>query len=105
MVTPPEPIEIEGEPEYKVEEVLDSRLKRGKLEYLVKWSGYTKDYNTWEPEENCENSHDLIDDFHKKNPSAPHKLHTNIFAGLVFKPYENLMEPSKTTLSRLEVET
>ena len=27
MTTPPEPIEIEGEPEYEVEEVLDSRLK------------------------------------------------------------------------------
>ena len=70
MTTPPEPVEIKGEPEYKVEEVLDSRLKQGKLEYLVKWSGYTEDHNTWEPEENCENSRDLIEDFHKKNPSA-----------------------------------
>ena len=101
MTTPPEPIEIE----YKVEEVLDSRLKRGKLEYLVKWSGYTKDHNTWEPKDNCENSCDLIKDFHKKNPSAPCKLCANIFTGLVFKPYENLTEPSRTTLSRLEVKT
>ena len=75
------------------------------LTYLVKWPGYTEDHNTWEPEENCENSRDLIDDFHKKNPSALRKLRANIFAGLVFKPYENLTEPSKTTLSRLEVET
>ena len=40
-------------PEYEVEEILDSRLKRGKLEYLVKWSGYTNDYNTWKSEANC----------------------------------------------------
>ena len=39
-VTPPEPVKVEGQPEYEVEEVLDSRLKKGKLEYLVKWSGY-----------------------------------------------------------------
>ena len=35
-VTPPEPVKVEGQPEYEVEEVLDSRLKKGKLEYLVK---------------------------------------------------------------------
>ena len=39
----PEAVEVKGTPEYKVEEVLNSRLKRGKLEYLVKWSGYTDD--------------------------------------------------------------
>ena len=105
MVTPPEPIEIEGEPKYKVEEVLNSRLKRGKLEYLVKWSGYTEDHNIWESEDNCKNSRNLIEDFHKKNPSASCKLHANIFTSLVFKPYKNLTESNKTTLSCLEVET
>ena len=44
--THPELIEVEGQPEYEVEEVLDSRLKKGKMEYLVKWSGYTDEYNT-----------------------------------------------------------
>ena len=33
-IVPSEPIEVEGQPEYEVEEVLDSRLKKGKLEYL-----------------------------------------------------------------------
>ena len=36
---PPELIDVEGNSEYKAEEILDSRLKHGKLEYLVKWSG------------------------------------------------------------------
>jgi hypothetical protein len=69
--TPPEPVTVEGEPEYEVEEILDSCLKRGKLKYLVKWSGYTDDYNTWEPESNCSNSPNIIKNFHNKNPSAP----------------------------------
>jgi len=50
---PSEPIVIEGTPEYEVEEITDLWLKHGKLEFLVKWSGYTDDYNTWEPEANC----------------------------------------------------
>ena len=104
MVTPPESIKVEETPKYEVEEVLDFCLKWGALEYLVKWSGYTKDYDTWEPEANCANSRDLIEDFHKKNPSALRKLCANVFSGLVFKPYENLTEPNKTTLSHLEVE-
>ena len=70
QVIPPEPIEVEGSPEYEVEEVLDSWLKRGKLEYLVKWSGYTNDHNTWESKSNLVNSKEVINDFHKLNPSA-----------------------------------
>ena len=32
---PPPPEEIEGELEYEVEEILDSKIVRGKLKYLV----------------------------------------------------------------------
>ena len=102
--TPPEPVEVKGQPEYKVEEVLDSRLKKGKLEYLVKWSGYTDEYNTWEPVFNLENSKEAIEDFHKENPSAPRRLRANIFEGLVFRKYENLTQPLRVPPSSLEVE-
>ena len=57
---PPKPIDVEGNPEYKVEETLDSRLKCEKLEYLVKWSEYTNYYNTWEPEANCTTSPEIM---------------------------------------------
>ena len=50
---PPKLIDVEGTPKYEGAEILDSRLKHGKLEYLVKWSGYTDNYNTWESEANC----------------------------------------------------
>ena len=103
-VIPPEAVEVKGTPEYEVEEVLNSRLKGGKLEYLVKWSGHTDDHNTWEPKSNLGNSKEAINDFHKTNPSAPCKLRANIFEGLVFKSFENLCEPVNI-LSRLEVET
>jgi len=67
----PESVTVEGTPEYEVEEIMNSQLKHDKLEFLVKWSGYTDDYNTWEPEANCVNSHDIIEEFYKSNPSAP----------------------------------
>ena len=94
---------MEGNLEYKVEEVLDLQLKRGKLEYLVKWSGYTDDHNTWELESNLDNSKEAINNFHKSNPSIPCKLCANVFEGLVFKSFENLCD-TVNILSPLEVE-
>ena len=44
---PPPPIEVEGEIEYEVESILDSRFHYGKLQYLVSWLGYNE--QTWEP--------------------------------------------------------
>ena len=36
-VAPPEPVTKDGEEEYKVKEVLGSRVFKGRLEYLVHW--------------------------------------------------------------------
>ena len=84
---------------------MDSWLKCDELEFLVKWSSYTDDYNTWEPEANCANSRDIIKEFYKSNPSALRKLHAQDFAGLAFHPYDNLTEPKNSAVSRLEVKT
>jgi len=37
---PPPPIIIKGEPEYEVEQIIDSRPHYGKLQYRAKWTGY-----------------------------------------------------------------
>ena len=44
--------------------ILDSRLHRGNLQYLVKWLGYTEEYNTWEPLSNLKNAEEAVKDFH-----------------------------------------
>jgi len=100
----PEPIVIEETSEYEVEEIMDSQLKRREFKFLVKWSSYTDDYNTWEPEANCTNSHDIINGFYKSNPSALQKLNAQAFTGLIFRPYNNLTEPKNSAVSCLEVE-
>ena len=54
---PPPPIEIDGEPEYELEEIIDSRLHRDKLQYRAKWTGYSPEHDkTWYPAENFENA-------------------------------------------------
>ncbi|XP_059509678.1 E3 SUMO-protein ligase CBX4 [Stegostoma tigrinum] len=41
-----------GEHVFAVESIEKKRIRKGKVEYLVKWRGWSPKYNTWEPEEN-----------------------------------------------------
>ena len=69
---PPPPIELEdGEKEWEVEAIVDSRRIRGKLKYLVHWKGYSHEDDTWEDVENVEHASRLVDEFHKKYPRKP----------------------------------
>ena len=67
--TQPPPIETtDNEVIYEVEAILDSRIKRNKLQYLVRWTGY--DEKTWEPLKNLNGCEELLKEFHQSYPSA-----------------------------------
>jgi hypothetical protein len=84
----PEPeIDEEGEEAFEVEDILDSRLYRHKLEYLIKWKGYGPEWNLWVPEEDAQGARKIIDKFHRKNPSAPRRISATAWQSLPFNKY------------------
>ncbi|MBW0510591.1 hypothetical protein O181_050306 [Austropuccinia psidii MF-1] len=70
---PPPPIFIEEEEELEVSQMLDSKLKRGKLWYVVQWKGFSQDSerSTWEPTEKLNNCPELVKDLHSLYPDKP----------------------------------
>jgi len=69
QIPPPAlPVVVDGEEEWEVEEILDSRRIRGRLQYLVKWRGYAEP--TGEPEEYLAEVQ-AVDVFHARYPGKP----------------------------------
>jgi hypothetical protein len=62
----PGPLEIEGEEEYEVEEIIDSERRPEGWFYRVKWKGYGPESNTWEPKANLKHAEDILKKYHQK---------------------------------------
>jgi len=75
--SPPPPIEVDGEVEYEVEEILDSKIDRRRrhcqLLYLVRWAGYagTDEETSWLLATELDHASELVEDFHHKYPGKP----------------------------------
>ena len=77
--TPPPPVEVQGDLEYEISEVVDSKIDRRrscKLLYLVRWLGYenTDEEFSWLPAMELENAKELVTDFHSAYPNKPGPL-------------------------------
>lgn len=71
---PPPSINIDGEAEWGVEQVVQhrdvkwgnadtARNRKPKREYLIKWEGYGVEHNSWEPSEGLTNCKDVVADY------------------------------------------
>ena len=71
QVLRPDPELVQDVEEYEVEAILDHRYKRRlrkqTFEYLVKWLGYDQAECTWEPEENLNNSPNILDSYRQRH--------------------------------------
>ncbi|RYO97135.1 hypothetical protein DL765_011304 [Monosporascus sp. GIB2] len=54
--------------EFEVEEILDSRRRGRRLEYLIKWGGYGHEHNSWGPMAHLKNCREQLQHFHKRDP-------------------------------------
>jgi len=53
--------------EWEVEKIVDVRCRNGEEEFKVKWKGFSKVDNSWEPRENLGNAEVAIEDFYSRH--------------------------------------
>jgi hypothetical protein len=76
----PPPVEVDGEPEFEISQILDTKVDRCrrncKLLYLVCWSGYegTDNETSWLLATELRHASELINNFHLRYPdkAGPH---------------------------------
>jgi transposase InsO family protein len=72
QVAPPSPsVDVDGEEEYQVSSVEDSRMYRNQLKYLIRWRGY--DSLTWQPAKFVD-GFQAVEKFHRQYPGKPGPL-------------------------------
>ena len=82
---PPPLLEIvDGEEEWVVKEILDSKVINRKLCYLVKWKDFGVEHNSWEPWDNV-HAPDLVADFYRRHPGVARHIQAVDFSSLRFQ--------------------
>jgi len=69
-IPPPPPIIVDGEEEWEVERIVDSRLHYRKLQYKAVWKDHPPD-DTWYPASDFANAPELCQAFHQQYPHKP----------------------------------
>ncbi|KAM4716947.1 chromobox protein homolog 2 [Anableps anableps] len=89
-----------GEQVFDAECILNKRLRKGKLEFLVKWRGWSSKHNSWEPQENILDPR-LLAAFNKKEQEKELLMlkRRKRPRGRPRKIIENIPEPQKSSTS------
>ena len=89
---PPDPVIVGEEEHWEVEEILNSRIHRRRLQYLIKWQGFGTEHNSWEPADDVQ-ADELITDFYRTHPGAPRLIRALDFHAIPFQPTNTLGQP------------
>ena len=81
IVPPPPLVEIDGDFEHEISEVLDSKIDKRhicKLLYLVRWTGYegTDEETSWLPAMELGHASEVVSDFHHAYLNKPGPLNS-----------------------------
>ena len=61
--------ESDCDDEFEVEQILNRRTIKGKVQYLIRWKGYSRKHDSWEPSSSV-SSPKLVQEYNKKLRSA-----------------------------------
>ena len=68
---PPKPVVLDNGEEWELDDIVDSRRHRGKLQYRCQWTNWDRDDQWYDGDgDNFTNARDIVDDFHKRYPGA-----------------------------------
>ncbi|XP_076041156.1 uncharacterized protein LOC143025407 isoform X3 [Oratosquilla oratoria] len=67
---------LEETQDWTVEKVLDTRERKGKTEYLIRWKGWGSGADSWEPEENLDGCKEALDKFLQSKEKEKTKILT-----------------------------
>jgi hypothetical protein len=97
----PVPDLVDGEEEYSVEKILDSRKfgRRRRLQYLVKWEGYPDSDNMWVDKDDVF-ADDKVREFKASNPAKETHIRSTSSAK---SPYPSALHLSSTTPARSSI--
>jgi len=81
LQAPPPPIVVDGEPEWEVEEILDSRWHWRRFQFLIKWKDFGREHNSWEVASDVKVL-DLVVEYYRKHPAVPRHIRRADFDAL-----------------------